>query len=79
MAANEQPPRAVVEQVSVRVLPDGRLTRREAARFLGLQPKTLAMWAMEYKGPRSHRVGGRCFYYIDDLEAFVGGGDAGRD
>ncbi len=62
-----------IEQVRVRILPDGRMARIDAATYLGLKPKTLAMWAMEGKGPRAHRVGGRCFYYKHELDAFVRG------
>ena len=62
-----------IESVRVRLLPDGRLTRRDAARYLGRATKTLAMWAMEGKGPRSVLVGGRRFYFKDDLDAFVRG------
>ena len=64
---------SAVELVTVRVLPDGRMTRADAARYLGLKPKTLAMWAMENKGPRPVRVGSRCFYYQHQLDAFVRG------
>ena len=60
-----------VDQVRVRVLPDGRLTRRDAARYLGVAVKTLAMWAIDGRKPKVHRVGGRCFYYKDDLDAFI--------
>ena len=62
-----------IEQVRVRILPDGRMARNDAANYLGLKPKTLAMWAMEGKGPQAHRVGGRCFYYKHDLDTFVRG------
>ena len=62
-----------IERVKVRVLPDGRLSRRDAARYLGVQPKTLAMWGLEGKGPPSIKVGGRRFYYQDGLDRFVRG------
>ena len=62
---------AVIEQIRVRVLPDGRMTRQDAATYLGNEPKTLAMWALEGKGPKSIRVGGRCFYFKDALDAFI--------
>ena len=62
-----------IEQIRVRVLPDGRLTRDDAARYLGNEPKTLAMWKLQGKGPRSVKVGGRIFYYRDDLDAFIRG------
>jgi hypothetical protein len=62
-----------IDKVNVRVLPDGRMTRRDAARYLGYEPKTLAMWHLEGKGPRSVKVGGRRFYFRDDLDSFIRG------
>ena len=62
-----------VEQVKVRVLPDGRLSRKDAAKYLGRAEKTLAMWEMVGQGPRSVKVGGRRFYFKDALDAFVRG------
>lgn len=64
---------AAVDQARVRVLPDGRVPRAEAAAYLGRKPKTLAIWHTQGKGPRSILVGGRRFYYLDDLDAFVQG------
>ena len=62
-----------VEQVRVRILPDGRMSRSDAARYLGHAEKTLAMWQLQGKGPRSIKVGGRVFYYRRDLDAFIAG------
>ncbi len=62
-----------VEHVHVRILPDGRMTRRDAARYLGMKPKTLAMWQLAGKGPRSCLVGGRRFYFQEKLDAFIRG------
>jgi hypothetical protein len=62
-----------VEQIRVRVLPDGRLGRDDAARYLGCKPKTLAMWALCGRGPRWVKVGGRVFYYRADLDSFIRG------
>ena len=62
-----------IEKPRVRVLPDGRLSRGDAALYLGLKPKTLSMWQVAGKGPRAVRVGGRVFYYLADLSAFVRG------
>ena len=62
-----------IDKVNVRVLPDGRMTRRDAARYLGYEQKTLAMWHLEGKGPRSVKVGGRRFYFRDDLDSFIRG------
>ena len=64
-----------VEKVRVRELPDGRMSRRDAAAYLGISPKTLAQWACSNQGPPSKRVGGRAFYYRADLDAFIEGGD----
>ena len=61
------------DPVKVRVLPDGRMSRRDAATYLGLAAKTLAQWKSEARGPPSCRVGGRVFYFKDDLDAFVRG------
>ncbi len=63
----------LVERVKVRVLPDGRMTRRDAAAYLGVTEKTMAMWALQGKGPRSVKVGGRRFYFKDVLDAFIHG------
>ena len=68
-----------IQEVRIRVLPDGRVTRRDAAAYLGLKEKTLAMWVLQNKGPRSRRVGGRAFYFLADLEAFVRGEDRDQD
>jgi hypothetical protein len=64
---------SAIEHVKVRILPDGRRARGDAALHLGHQPKTLAMWALQGKGPRSLKVGGRVFYFKEDLDAFVRG------
>ena len=62
-----------VDQVRVRILPDGRMTRKDAAAYLGRKPKTLAMWELEGKGPKSVKVGGRRFYFKDVLDAYICG------
>ncbi|HLJ20065.1 MAG TPA: hypothetical protein VKU84_07700 [Stellaceae bacterium] len=71
MAISKNPARSGVEQIKVRVSPDGRVDRENAARFLGREPKTLACWQSAGKGPRSVLVGGRRFYYLHDLMAYV--------
>ncbi len=60
-----------IEQVRVRILPDGRMTRKEAAKYLGVAVKTLAMYELEKKGPKSIRVGGRRFYFKDVLDTYI--------
>ena len=72
-AVRETSPRPAVEQVTVQVLPDGRMTRRDAARYIGVEDKTLANWSLKEKGPRSVLVGGRRFYFKDELDRFITG------
>lgn len=64
---------AAIESVRVRVLPDGRMDRENAAKYLSRKPKTLAIWSSKGKGPRCHKAGGRCFYYQHDLDSFLRG------
>ncbi len=73
MSIEHSAARQAIEQVRVRVLPDGRLSRKDAAKYLGRAEKTLAMWETEGKGPQSVLVGGRRFYFKDVLDAFVRG------
>jgi hypothetical protein len=49
----------------------GRLDRKDAAAFLGFTPKTLAEWKRLGIGPACHKVGGRVFYRVEDLKAFI--------
>lgn len=62
-----------INRVTVNLLPDGRLSRSDAAAYLGIAPKTLAMWATRGKSPAFVRVGGLVFYFLKDLDAFVRG------
>jgi hypothetical protein len=62
-----------VEQIRVRILPDGRMTQADAARYIGLTQKTLANLASQGKGPRRIKVQGRIFYYRADLDRFIRG------
>ena len=71
-------PTGSVEVVAVRVLADGRMDRANAAKYLGRRPNTLAIWAMHGKGPQPHNVGGRPFYYLHELDAYVAAEDAGN-
>ncbi len=58
-ALKETPPTPAIEQVTVRVLPDGRMKRSDAARYIGVEDKTLANWGLLKKGPESVLVAGR--------------------
>ena len=55
----------------VRILPDGRMSRENAAKYLGLSAKTLAMWKLSGRGPPWVKVGGRVFYFREDLDVFI--------
>lgn len=62
-----------LDQVRVRVLPDGRVDRMNAALYLGRTAKTLAEWHRLGLGPSSFLVGGRRFYRLEELREFAGG------
>lgn len=49
----------------------GRITRKEAAIYLGLAVSTLADWHRKGLGPESVKVGGRRFYRISALNTFI--------
>jgi hypothetical protein len=70
--------RVEADPVKVRVLPDGRMTRRDASVYLGLSNDTLRTWASQWsanrKGPRPIKVGGRIFYLKADCDAFIRAG-----
>ena len=60
-----------IDRVRIRVLPDGRVNRRDSAAYLGISPKTLAMWQTQGKGPASILVGGRRFHFLEELDRYV--------
>jgi hypothetical protein len=62
-----------IARVRVRVLPDGRLDRKNCARYLGVSVKTLADWVYRGVGPPSVLMGRRRYYYIEDLDDFIAG------
>jgi hypothetical protein len=62
-----------IERVRIEVLPDGRMTRADAARYLGHDKTTLSKWQAQGKGPPPVKVGGRVFYFQRDLDAFIKG------
>jgi hypothetical protein len=69
----QQQSEAGIARVRVRVLPDGRLDRKNTAKYLGVAAKTLADWIYRGVGPRSVLMGRRRFYYIWDLDDFIAG------
>jgi len=64
-----------VIEITVTILPDGRLDATNAAAYLGLAPKTLAMMRCYGTGPKFVKRG-RVFYYRADLDAWLRAGRA---
>jgi hypothetical protein len=64
---------SAIDHVRVRILPDGRMSRSEAAKYIGRATKTLAQWVVDGRGPKSVRVGGRVYYFKGDLDRFIAG------
>ena len=60
----------VEKQISVEILPDGRLNTEHAARYLGYSTRTMALWRVAGEGPKYVKLG-RVFYYKDDLDAWI--------
>jgi hypothetical protein len=59
----------------VAVLPDGRMDVKNAAVYLGLSPKTLAMKRCSGTGP-PYVKRGRVFYFREDLDRWLQKGSA---
>jgi hypothetical protein len=59
-----------IDQVVIRVLPGGRVDRKNAARYLNRTAKTLAEWSRLGRGPRPFLVGGRVFYDWPEVQAY---------
>lgn len=59
-----------IDLVRVTVLPDGRLDAKNAASYLGLSTKTLAMMRSTRTGPKYVKRG-RVFYFKEDLDEWI--------
>lgn len=55
----------------IRMFPDGRMDGRNAAAYLGLTVKALAIMRSLGNGPAFFKLGGKCFYMREDLDAWV--------
>ena len=60
---------------NIDILPDGRMSARNAAAYLGLSVKTLAMKRWQGNGPKFVKRG-RVFYYREDLDEWLRAGRA---
>ena len=56
---------------ALQVPSSGLITRKEFARFLGVEAGTVAQWAWRRKGPKPVRINGRAYYRYDDVRDFV--------
>ena len=65
----------MTSNMDVFYFPDNRLDAKNAARYLGLSPKTLAMMRCSGKGPRFVKRG-RIFYFKSDLDDWLSAGKA---
>lgn len=59
-----------VESVEIIMFPDGRLDTKNAALYLGLKEKTLAMMRGSGTGPKFIKRG-RVFYFKEDLDSWL--------
>jgi hypothetical protein len=63
-------------EITVKLLPDGRMDVNNAARYLGLAPHTLAKKRCDGTGPKFVKRG-RVFYYRTDLDDWLRAGRTG--
>jgi hypothetical protein len=59
-----------IERLRVVVYPDDRVDTENAAIYVGLSPKTMAMMRSAGTGPKFIKRG-RIFYYLEDLKAWL--------
>lgn len=55
----------------IRVYPDGRLDGRNASAYLGVSEKSLALMRSLGNGPEFIKLGKRCFYQRETLDAWI--------
>ena len=62
-----------IEHIKVVLLPDGRMTAKNAAKYLGVSEKTLAMRRCDGDGPEYIKRG-RVFYFRKALDDWISNG-----
>jgi len=60
----------MTKTIEIVTFPDGRLDVPNAAAYLGLSKKTLAMMRCDGTGPKYIKRG-RIFYFRDDLDSWI--------
>ena len=58
-------------QISIKILPDGRMDAKNAALYLGLSVKSLASYRGKGKNGPPFIKRGKVFYYRSDLDAWL--------
>lgn len=61
--------------MEVTALPDGRMDTKNAALYLGLSDKTLAMKRCDGTGPKYVKCGGKVFYFKSELDDWIASGE----
>lgn len=70
----------MTKQIATPAFPDERLTRVQAAEYLGLKPNTLAIDAMKrHLGVPFYHVGRKVFYRRSELDAWLTSHRVGAD
>lgn len=62
--------------IQVQTFPDGRLNTKNAALYLGISEKTLAMYRCQGTSPKFIKKGNRVFYFKQDLDAWLNDDEA---
>lgn len=60
--------------IKVNVMPDGRISRKEAAKYIGVSCATMRTWDCIGRHPeylKKITVSGRVYYMFDDIKLFV--------
>ena len=60
----------LLQSSTIQIFPDGRMNVKNAASYLGLKEKTLAMMRSRGTGPQFIKRG-RIFYFREDLDTWL--------
>jgi len=55
----------------IRIFPDGRMDTNNAAAYVGVTPKSMAIMRSLGNGPAFFKLGKKCFYQREDLDAWI--------
>ncbi|MHB1948571.1 MAG: helix-turn-helix domain-containing protein [Gammaproteobacteria bacterium] len=59
-----------IKSIEITMFPDGRMDAKNAANYLGLKEKTLAMMRGNGTGPKFIKRG-KIFYFKEDLDVWI--------